>query len=150
LPPATQVFDRRRLEDLERHYWMSVKPIGIMFTSGILIAGLVAGVILYQILSTQVRNHLGGYATLEAIGWTPNRIRALVVEEGLVFALLGYVVASAGAGLLYKALREATGLPMDLTIESLVTVLLLTLLVATVASLLAVRQLGRADPAELF
>ncbi len=150
LPPDTQVHSRRHIEARERHYWMAVKPIGIMFTSGILIAGLVSGVILYQILSTQVRNHLGEYATLEAIGWTPHRIKALVVEEGLVYALLGYLIASAGADLLYRVLRKATSLPMDLNPARLITVLVLTLAVAALSSLLAVRQLGRTDPAELF
>ena len=59
--------------------------------------GFVVGmVICYQILASDVADHLPEYATLKAIGY-PNRYLSLVVlQEALILAAAGFAVGHAG------------------------------------------------------
>lgn len=150
MPPDVIVWTRDEIYANERNYYLSVKPIGIMFTSGVLIALLVSAVILFQILSAEVRNHLGEYATLMALGYSSVRTKALVIEQGVLFALLGFLPASLGAVGLYRLLHVATKLPMFMTWQRVALVFFLTVGASVLSSILAVRRIDTADPAELF
>ena len=78
--------------------------------------GFVVGmVICYQILASDVADHLPEYATLKAIGY-PNRYLSLVVlQESLILAAAGFVPGMAVTLGLYLLLTDITGLPMLLT-----------------------------------
>ena len=47
--------------------------------------------IVYQVLFTDVNNHLPQYATLKAIGYSDGYLRRVVMEESLILSLLGYL-----------------------------------------------------------
>ena len=69
-------------------------------------------VICYQILSSDVADHLPEYATLKAIGY-PNRYLSLVVlQESLILAAAGFVPGMPVTLGIYALLTEITGLPM--------------------------------------
>src|SRR4051812_9713456 len=67
--PAATAATRAEIARTEQHFWLHVKPIGIMFTSGVLIAFIAGAVILYQVLASEVQNRLREYATLKALGY---------------------------------------------------------------------------------
>ena len=150
LPADTQAWSRQKVLAHDRHYYLSIKPIGIMFISGVVIALLVATVVLYQTVSSDIRNHLGEYATLEAMGYAPLRLRVLVVEQGALVALLGFVPAALAAWVLYGKIDQILRLPMPMTWERIAQVLALCLGASLLTSLLAIRRLESADPADLF
>lgn len=150
LPPDVQVLSRRAMEAAEQHTWVSVRPLGIMFTSGVVLALTVGGVIIYQILTFDITHRLRQYATLKAIGYPQAFIRAVVLRQALL-----YVALAAGPGLLlayvlYAVFRAVTHLPMLMSLPRIALVLALAVTVATAAGTLAIRRLNNTDPADLF
>ena len=87
---------RDELLDLERNFFVNIKPIGIMFQSGVVVGFLVGAVTLYQILSAQVTNHMKELATLKAMGYTDTSVQNVVILEGFIYALVGFVPAYLG------------------------------------------------------
>jgi putative ABC transport system permease protein len=110
----------------------------------------VGSVIVYQILYTDVTDHLPEYATLKAMGY-PNRFFAKVVlQQSVILSVLGFTPGLALSLAIYRYTALATGYTMELTMMKAIGVLALTTCMCVVAGLLAMRRLRRADPAELF
>ena len=141
---------RTELMNLERNFFVNVKPIGIMFQSGVVVGFLVGAVTLYQILSAQVTNHMKELATLKAMGYTDLSVQSVVVLEGFIYALVGYIPAYFGAIGLYFLLQTVAMVPVWMTLPRAIFVLVLTLVMCAVSSVLAVRKVRTADPADLF
>lgn len=150
LPANVAVRTRHEIEGIERNYFVNVKPIGIMFRSGVIVGFLVGAVTLYQILATQVANHMKEFATLKAMGYTDRAVYGVVIAEGFIYAAIGFVPAYFGGVGLYRILQKGAMVPVWMTVERAVFVLILTIIMCTVSSLLAVRKVASADPAELF
>ena len=150
LPSDVQVVTRAQLDGYEQSFWLNVKPIGIMFTSGVVVAFAVGAVILYQVLASEVQNRLGEYATLKAMGHPDRAVYMVVVQQALMFAAMGYVPALLDALLVYHLVRKYALLPIVMTPERLVFVAGLAVAMCLLSCGLAVRRLRRADPADLF
>ena len=145
-----QVMTRQELERRERRFFMTINPIGVMFTSGAVIAFLVGAVILYQILSTEVIHHLREYATLKAMGYTGQDLKFVVMSQGLLMTAAGFIPAAALAAFLYKILRDTVLIPVHMTVGLLLFIFSASLFMSGISGLLAVRRIQTADPAELF
>ena len=130
--------------------FVRIRPLGVMFTSGVWLAFVVGAVIVYQILSSEIANRLREYATLKAMGHDDSFVRGVVVRQAVLYAMLGAIPAVPLAFVLYEALEFATHLPMVMTAARIVLVCLMALAMSVGAALLAIRKLSRADPAELF
>ncbi|HEX2556467.1 MAG TPA: ABC transporter permease DevC [Microvirga sp.] len=126
------------------------RPIGIVFGFGIVIGILVGVIIVYQVLSTDVADHIREYATFKAIGYRQRFFLGVVFEEALVLACLGFVPGLLVSLLLYAAVSAATGLPLAMTPARPPLVLAGTLLMCTISGAVATRRLARANPADLF
>jgi putative ABC transport system permease protein len=126
------------------------RPIGIVFGFGIVIGVLVGVIIVYQVLSTDVADHIREYATFKAIGYRQRFFLGVVFEEALVLACLGFVPGLLVSIALYAAVSAATGLPLTMTIARPPLVLAGTLLMCTISGTIATRRLARANPADLF
>ncbi len=150
LPDDVRVLLAAEHRAQEEQVTIRVKPVGIMFTSGVLLALVVGAVILYQILTSEVVHHLKEYATLRAIGFSMVAVRLMVLEQALVLALVGFLPAAIAATVVYRIIGTATTLPTQMTVSILATVLVLTVAMCSLSGVLALRKLERADPAELF
>jgi putative ABC transport system permease protein len=134
----------------EQAYWLKVKPIGIMFTSGLLVAFVAGAVVLYQILASEVQNRLREYATLKALGYDTAFVYGIVVRQALIFSGLGFIPAFFFALLLYFLLRTQAMVPVTMELTRVIGVFLLTSVMCVSATFLAIRKVRGADPAELF
>jgi putative ABC transport system permease protein len=150
LPDDVQVLPRSALEADEQNLFVRVRPIGIMFTSGVVLALCVGAVIVYQILSSDITNRLREYATLKAMGHDDAFIRAVVMRQGMIYAVLGVLPALPLSLALYTGLQAATNLPMVMTVLRVVLVTVLALAMSVGAAVFAIRKVNNADPAELF
>ena len=113
--------------------------------------GVVVGlIIVYQILYSEVQNHISEYATLKAIGYTNGFLRGVVFREAFYLSLLGYIPARVISFLLYSVAADATQLPIQMSVERAGIVYAVTLLMCGFSGLLAIRKLDKADPAEVF
>jgi putative ABC transport system permease protein len=148
--PDVRVWTRAEITSAERHYFVNIKPIGIMFRSGVIVGFIVGAVTLYQILSTQVSSHLKELATMKAMGYSDASVYGLVILEGFIYAGIGFIPAYIGGEILYKILREAAKVPVTMTPDRAVIVFILTLVMCAISSILAARRVRSADPAELF
>lgn len=144
------VFTKQEYIDFERNFWATNTAIGFIFTLGAIMGFIVGIVIVYQILYTEVADHLSEYATLKAIGYTHNYLLVVILQESFILAVLGYVPGFLISLFLYQKAREATLLPVFMSTDRAVTVLILTILMCFISGVIAVRKLQAADPADIF
>ncbi|WP_197480122.1 MULTISPECIES: ABC transporter permease DevC [unclassified Anabaena] len=150
LPPDINVLTKQEFIAFERNYWASSTAIGFIFTLGTIMGFIVGTVIVYQILYTEVADHLSEYATLKAIGYTQRYLLTVILQEALILAFLGYLPGFAFSMFMYKTARDATLLPIFMSLERAITVLILTFIMCVVSGTIAVRKLRSADPADIF
>jgi putative ABC transport system permease protein len=150
LPEEVRVLTHAEFVAVERQYWENNSPIGAIFSLGVAMGLIVGVVIVYQVLYTEIANHLAQYATLKAIGYSHRFLVTLVGAAALILAILGFVPGVGIAVGLYKIVGDVAFLPMQLPLGRLVGVFLLTLAMCFGSALLAVRRLRAADPADVF
>ncbi len=150
LPNDVQVLTRQEFVDLEVAFWQKQSPIGFIFTFGTAMAFGVGLVIVYQVLSTDVNAHLKEYATFKAMGYNNTYLLTIVFEEAIILALLGFIPGSVLPFFLYQFVAGATALPIYMTVERAITVLVLTIAMCGVSGAIATRRLQSADPADMF
>ncbi|MBC5795192.1 MAG: ABC transporter permease DevC [Sphaerospermopsis sp.] len=150
LPTDVNVFTKQEFIDFERNYWATSTAIGFIFTLGTIMGFIVGTVIVYQILYTEVTDHLSEYATLKAIGYTQNYLLTVILQEAFMLAVLGYIPGFACALFLYQVARDATLLPVFMSSYRAIMVLILTILMCFISGVIAMRKLRSADPADIF
>lgn len=131
-------------------YQQTKRPTGIIFGFGVIIGILVGIVIVYQVLSTDVADHLSEYATFKAIGYSQRFFLSIVLEEALILGVLGFIPGLAVATLLLAGMAAATTLPLAMTTSMAVTVFVGTVVACSLSGAFATRRLAAADPADLF
>jgi putative ABC transport system permease protein len=150
LPDDVLLLTRGEYIQREVDYWSTSTPIGYVFALGAVIGVLVGLIIVYQILFSDVQSHLAEYATLKAIGYTDGFLKRLVLREAFYLSALGFLPALGLAMLLYSQAESATQLPLEMTLERGATVFGATVFMCGFSGLLAIRRLGRLDPADVF
>ncbi|MCX7411779.1 MAG: hypothetical protein NTZ32_27205 [Planctomycetales bacterium] len=150
LPQDVTVWQRGDYHNREVSYWVWVKPIGVMFRSGVFIGLIVGAVILYQVLATDISNRLREYATMKAMGYSDFSIKMTVFQQGVLYALASYLAGLMGAFGLYWLMSVNIGLPVPMTLVRAGFVLGLVLMLSVFSGVLALRKLTAANPADLF
>ncbi|TAE59962.1 MAG: FtsX-like permease family protein [Nostocales cyanobacterium] len=150
LPTDVNIFTKQEFIDFERNYWATSTAIGFIFTLGTIMGFIVGTVIVYQILYTEVTDHLSEYATLKAIGYTQNYLLTVILQEAFMLAVLGYIPGFACALFMYQIARDATLLPVFMSSYRAIMVLILTILMCFISGAIAMRKLSSADPADIF
>ena len=150
LPSDVRIASKEEFVAFERKYWEEGTAIGFIFTLGAAMGFIVGIVIVYQILYTDVTDHLPEYATLKAMGYKDFYFLSVVFQEALILAILGYLPGFGISVVLYNLGRNATSLPMYMTVGKAVTVFVMTVVMCAVSGAVAVRKLQAADPADIF
>lgn len=150
LAKDVKILTKQEYVEFEKAYWSSSTPIGFIFTLGTIIGFIVGTVIVYQILYSEVSDHLPEYATLKAMGYTQKYLLFVVFQEALILAILGYIPGFGFAMFQYAMAKNATLLPIVMTAQRAITVIILTILMCCVSGAIAVRKLQAADPADIF
>ncbi|MGL5032347.1 MAG: ABC transporter permease DevC [Microcystaceae cyanobacterium] len=145
-----KVFTKEGLVKYELNYWQTRTTIGFIFGLGTLMGFIVGTVIVYQILYTDVSDHLPEYATLKAMGYTDFYLLTVVFQEAILLAIVGFLPSLGLAVFLYGNTARATGLPIIMTIARAMQVLILTVVMCCISGAIAVGKLRAADPADIF
>ena len=145
-----RVLTRQEFIEFEKNYWSTNTPIGFIFNMGVTMGFTVGVIIVYQVLSTDVNAHMGEYATFKAMGYRNRYLLAVVFEEAIILAVLGFIPSVALSTGLYYLTRNATNLPIAMTLARGVVVLMLTIVMCTISGAIATRKLQSADPADMF
>ena len=131
-------------------YWAKSTPIGFTTLLGVVMGWIVGAVIVYQILYSDVSEHLAEYATLKALGYTNFYLFGVVMQEAIIISVLGFLPALLLAEVVYGITHAATRLPIAMTLERALTVYSFTLGMCALSGVLAARRLRSADPASIF
>ncbi|MEQ1827465.1 MAG: FtsX-like permease family protein [Pirellula sp.] len=150
LGDSVLVFERESLIQREIRFWATNTPIGIIFSIGTIMGQLVGVIICYQILFTDIHDHLAEFATLKAMGYSPIYFLRFVMLQSFYLSIFGFLPGWIMSWGLYHWLAEITGLVMVLTPMRVLLVFGLTFLMCMLSGALAVRKLWAADPATLF
>ncbi|MEL6921757.1 MAG: FtsX-like permease family protein [Pseudomonadota bacterium] len=140
--------DEAAIED--QIYQTTERPTGVIFGFGVVIGILVGIVIVYQVLSTDVADHLKEYATFKAMGYRQRFFLGVVMEEAVILGAIGFVPGIGIAIIAYQMLETMTGLPMVLTTTTAISVFVGTVAACALSGAIATRRLAAADPADLF
>jgi putative ABC transport system permease protein len=150
LPSDVIFVTRQQLLEREKSYWLQKSPIGVIFTAGLLLGVIVGAVVVYQILYSDVTNHLPEYATMKAMGYADGALfRVVMVQAGYISAM-GFLPGALMGQAMYTLLARATLLPFAMTTGRFFGVYGLTLAMCLMSGALAMLALRRADPAEIF
>jgi putative ABC transport system permease protein len=134
----------------EKWFWWAQTPIGFAFGAGVVLGFVVGMVICYQILTSDVADHVAEYATLKAIGY-PNRYLSLVVlQEALILAAAGFVPGILVTYGVYILLTDVTGMPLQLTPLRFLLVMVLTVVMCAASAWMSVGKVKKVDPADVF
>jgi putative ABC transport system permease protein len=150
LPNDVRVLTHQEFLEFEKHYWQTNTAIGFIFSLGIVMGFVVGIVIVYQVLSTDVNAHTSEYATFKAMGYRNTYLLGIVFEEAVILALLGFMPGVALSMGMYHLTRNATNLPMYMTLARALFVLVMTILMCAISGAIATRKLQSADPADIF
>jgi len=150
LPNDVRVFTRGEFAQMEIDHWSTTTPIGYIFTFGVVMGLVVGAIIVYQILYSDVQDHLKEYATLLAMGYTHSYLCYVILQEAVILAVLGFLPGMVITIGLFDISAEATQLPLAMSQASALGVFGLTLAMCVCSGLFALRKLRSVDPAEVF
>ena len=150
LDPSVKVMTIPQLAETEVKYWRRNTSFGIIFGLGVLVGLAVACIIVYQILYSDVSDHLPEYATLKAIGYDDGFVVGIILQEAMILAVLAFwpsLLLSLG---LYGFLASSTSLMVQMSTQRDVLVFLFTLAMCSGSGWLATGKLRQLDPADIF
>jgi putative ABC transport system permease protein len=84
------------------------------------------------------------------MGYTDLSLFSIVAQEAVLLSVIGYLPGFVIAFFIYKLTASATGLPISMSQNRAVLVLIMTVVMCLAAGALAMRKLQTADPAEVF
>jgi putative ABC transport system permease protein len=145
-----KVLTREEFIKFEEDYWKRESPIGFIFGLGVSMGFIVGVIIVYQVLSTDVNAHMKEYATFKAMGYNNLYLLGVVFEEAIILAFLGFIPGAIVPLGLYHLTRNATNLPIYMTLARAFMVLLLTIAMCMISGAIATRKVQSADPADMF
>ncbi|MEI6428484.1 MAG: ABC transporter permease DevC [Pseudanabaena sp. ELA607] len=149
MPNDVKVLTMEGFIEFERGYWQRSTAIGFIFSLGTVMGFIVGIVIVYQILYTDVSDHLAEYATLKAMGYNNFFLSKVVLQEAVVLSVLGFFPGMFISMGLYNLTQNATRLPLYIWDKAL-PILGLTVVMCTISGAISLRRVQSADPAEIF
>jgi putative ABC transport system permease protein len=147
--PGIQVLTHQELQAKELKY-NDENPTSAIFGFGTVMGFIVGVAIVYQVLYSDVSDHLSEYATLKAIGYSSRSLLLVIFQEALLLAILGYIPGFVAALGMYQLLTGLTKLELVMTLNLALTVFTLTLAMCLVSATISSNKLRAADPADVF
>ena len=149
LPKSIQVLTQTELAEAEQAFRASL-PNGKVLNFGAVMGFIVGVVIVYQVLYTDVSDHLHEYATLKAMGYSDRVLLTVILQEAIILAVLGFIPGYFASYGVYQLLVQITRVPLTMKTAVAVQVFMLTLVMCAVSGAIAMNKLRSADPAEVF
>lgn len=150
LGKEVNVLTREQYQEVELQYWRAATPIGIIFSAGTAVGFFIGFIVVYQILYTEVSNHLPHFATMKTMGFSNGYLYQVVLGQSFQLALMGLIPGTAVAAAMYFVLRKLTQLPLVVDPWRGLALVVVTILMCMISGMLAIRKLASADPADVF
>ncbi|MDJ0674816.1 MAG: ABC transporter permease DevC [Calothrix sp. MO_167.B42] len=150
LPKDIKIFTYDEFINFEKEYWATRTPIGFILNLMLTMASVVGIVIVYQILYSNISTQLTAYATLKAIGYKNNYLLIMVFQQAFVLSVMAYIPGFAISMLMYEFAMEATKLPIMMSFQNAIMVLISSILMCMTSGAFAINKLRSTDPADIF
>ncbi len=150
LPKDVKILTYKEFINFEKEYWATRTPIGFILNLMLTMASVVGIVIVYQILYSNISTQLTAYATLKAIGYKNNYLLIMVFQQAFVLSVLAYIPGFAISILMYDFAMEATKLPIMMSFQNAIMVLISSILMCMTSGAFAINKLRSTDPADIF
>ncbi|MBE9009225.1 FtsX-like permease family protein [Pseudanabaenaceae cyanobacterium LEGE 13415] len=149
LPPEVSILTLKELVQKEEQFQAS-EPNGVVLRFGTIVGFVVGLIIIYQVLYSDINDHLSEYATLKAMGYSDLSLLSVVIQESIVLAILGFIPGFFGSIGIYHLLSSLTRIPLTMRFPVAIQVFALTLIMCGISGVLASSKLRSADPVDVF
>ena len=140
------ILTQSELVTAEENFLRENAPIDFIFGMGAAVGFFIGFVVVYQILYTEVTNHLPQFATMKAMGFTDGYLLQVVLSQALILSVLGYVPGFFLALGLYQVATKAIQMQFTMTLGRALMVWSFTLVMCGLSAAIAVRKAQSADP----
>ena len=123
---------------------------GKVLNFGATIGFIVGIIIVYQVIYTDVSEHLPEYATLKAMGYKDRDLSLVVLQESLILAIMGFIPGYLASYGVYYLMTNFVELPVSMNTGIALKVFALNLIMCTISGTIAIKKLRTADPADIF
>ena len=147
--PGIKVLTYQELQTRELAF-QDTNPSSTIFNFGAMMGFIVGVAIVYQVLYSDVSDHLSEYATLKAIGYSNRSLLLVIFQEAIFLAVLGYIPGFIATLGMYQLLTTLTKLELIMTVSLALNVFILTLTMCLISAAIASNKLRAADPADVF
>lgn len=147
--PATTAYTKEELSEKTRFFWLARTNIGLVLGMGAIVGIIVGIVVVAQILYSSVSDHIKEFGTLKAMGASDQELYAVIVEQAIWMAVLGYIPGM----LLCLGLSgwvASKGIIILITPWSALGVLGVTIFMCVGSGFFAIQKVTRIDPAIVF
>ncbi len=150
LGSEVRVISQQGLVKAEENYLRETAPLDFIFGMGAVVGFFIGFVVVYQILYTEVANHLPHYATLKAMGFKQSYLVRVVLSQAFIFSVIGFIPGFVLALGIYNLATTAIQMPVLMTLGRATAVFVTTLLMCGLSAMMAIRRLSSAQPADVF
>jgi putative ABC transport system permease protein len=144
------VLSKAELLDREAGFHARVSSVGPIFGVGVLVGFAVGMMISYQVMFADLADQQPQYATMKAMGYQNGTLIRIVLQQAVLYAIVGYIPAWILCVLIFRVLNEIALLPMEMSTWLTAVSFSLTALMCIASALVAARRVIAADPAEVF
>lgn len=150
LPTDVRAFSKQSLIERDLDYWKTGTPISIILLVGVALGVLVGVIICYQVLYTEVLDHLPEFATLKAMGYSNRFLEGVVLCQAIALSAMAVPPALILSQAMLSLLGWMSGLATGLGPGDMILITALSLSMCGFAAILALSKIRRVEPAELF
>jgi putative ABC transport system permease protein len=147
--PYNDVHLRKEWSARSRSYWIESTGLGLTIFLTVALGALVGVVIVAQTLYASTMEHLAEFGTIKALGGRDFDVCALIAEQAMFAAALGFVL---GLALTFGVHPLIVQLDMKMAVswEMIAIVFVASQVLCLSASILSFRRVGSLDPAIVF
>lgn len=149
LPQEVSVVTREELIQREQAFYSS-QPEGVILKFGTIVGFVVGIIVIYQVLYTDISEHLSEYATLKAMGYSDLSLLFVVLQEAAILGVMGFIPSYFASLGIYSLLMVLTKIPLTMKVAVVIQVFMLTLIMCAISGAIATKRLRSADPADVF